>query len=524
MNKILKILLFILGLLFCLKTESWDIDRDFGWHLRFGQDAWRGQFQYLDNYTWTHQSLPWTNHEWGIDVLSWPIIEHIGYLPILIFFSLIAWLSLVMVNRIYLSRWTISGLFFSFLAAYSVAPVLTVRPALFLLPFLTMILWTLERAPEKKMFYLWPFIMWLWSAMHGSWIFGFITINVFLFGQITQICLKKYFNREEKKTWMIRDIAQAIGWQIASFLVLALNPYGTQIWLEVFEYFSKNYFKAHVTEWIPSYTFPVFWMPLVISTVAGILILWAWKKKQVNFSELLVYVVFFYAAWKYKRNMVLPVLAAVPIFTLAWEEIKKEFIEKTKISSILNQKFLLAGQVFVLAGICFFGVNYLGKINWDNQPWYNKDFLYNYIQFPYEAADFLKEKIGETNTPIFNEFGWGSYLNWSVPHALVFLDGRGTATWLWSDGSTVLEKYQKIKFEKNGLAELEQTPVQYILLKSEKVSGYAKPDLVNRLLFPKNKLEKIVFSEQSELESDLRASDKWKLIYSDYLSNVWQKK
>ena len=135
----------------------------------------------------------------------------------------------------------------------------------------------------------------------------------------------------------------------------------------------------------------------------------------------------------------------------------------------------------------------------------------------------MKKEIGDKKIPIFNEFSWGAYLNWTMPNALVFLDGRGTATWMWSDNITALEKYQMLKFEDGGLTELEKMPVRYILLKSEKVSSYMRPDLVNRWLFPKDKLNKILFNDPSQLEIDLRASDNWALIHEDYLSNLWKK-
>ena len=169
------------------------------------------------------------------------------------------------------------------------------------------------------------------------------------------------------------------------------------------------------------------------------------------------------------------------------------------------------------------GVNYFARINWENNPWANKQFMFYQIQFPYEAAEVLKKEIGDKKIPIFNEFSWGAYLNWNVPNALVFLDGRGTATWMWSDKITTLEKYRMLKFEKDGLKELEKMPAQYILLKSEKVSSYTRPDFVNRLLFPENELSKILFAEQSQLEIDLRASDNWTLIHEDFLSNLWKK-
>lgn len=149
--------------------------------------------------------------------------------------------------------------------------------------------------------------------------------------------------------------------------------------------------------------------------------------------------------------------------------------------------------------------------------------MFYQIQFPYEAAKVLKKEIGDKKIAIFNEFSWGAYLNWNVPNALVFLDGRGTATWMWSGGITSLEKYRMLKLEKDGLKELEKLSAQYILLKSEKVSSYTRPDFVNRRLFSNDKLSEILFADPSVLEIDLRASDNWTLIHSDYLSNLWKR-
>lgn len=534
MNKILKILLFTAGFLLCLAISSNYFDPDFGWHLRFGQDAGKGNFQFLDSYTFTHFGEPWVNHEWGNDLAVWFIYQNFGYAPLSVIYSLAVWLAFVLINKIFLPRppcktaveagLTPAALVFSLIALRSVSHIIVARPAMFTPLFFVLLLWSLEKAEKPRSFWLWPPLIWLWSVIHGSWILAFIVINIYLGGQILQIILKKY-GWENTNTWDWKTIRRALLAEIISAAAVVINPYGLSIWKEVLEYFSKNYYKSWIIEWLPSYTYPIYWQALAVSTVGSVLIFLAWKKRRANLTQVLLFTAFFIAAWQYKRQAIFSVLLAVPVFTsayyLAVEKIKKQnlaaFFQSKIFRAVINSFFIISLSL-VMAG-------FLLKIKLPRDIWREKIFLEQKAAMPVTAVEYLKKEAEGQKIFVFNEFFWGGYLNWNLPEALVYLDGRGTVSWIAEDGKkTALEKYREIKFSPGGLRELEKTPANYALLANTRLAAAPRPDIVNRWLFRAEDFKKLTGTEAPQLEKDLRASDNWTLIYSDNLSSIWKQK
>ena len=82
-------------------------------------------------------------------------------------------------------------------------------------------------------------------------------------------------------------------------------------------------------------------------------------------------------------------------------------------------------------------IYHLSGVRWVTDVWADEVILREY-PMPAEAAKFLKQKIGVSNTFLFNEFAWGGYLNWILPQAKIFLGGQGTATWRFSEKETML--------------------------------------------------------------------------------------
>ena len=69
------------------------------------------------------------------------------------------------------------------------------------------------------------------------------------------------------------------------------------------------------------------------------------------------------------------------------------------------------------------------------------------------------------------------------------IDGRGTATWRYNDKETMLARYQKIRFEAGGLAELENSPAEYVLLQINTL-GYPQPNFANKIIFTSDDFQK----------------------------------
>lgn len=519
LQKIIKTTLIITGFILTVSLLSNTFDGDFGWHLRFGQDAVNGNFQYIDSYTWPYFGKSWTNHEWGGDVLFWIIYSTTGYFPIILIISASIWGAFLLIQKIFINRLTISGLLISIGGIASLKFLLVPRLA-FLVLILLAVLWlSLERLPKHKSYYLWPPLIWLWSALHGSWVLAFIFINIYLGGNIIFLLIRKRISKLAGKDtgWSWAMIFHCLFWQLISAATLIANPYGFKIWTEVGGYFTDGYFKQIITEWVPSYSYPVYVWPLAMAAVATVFIILGWLKKRATLSQLLIFAAIFYAAWKFKRNNIYLVLASVPVLTAVLIEARQRLVAAFKKYSTLEKYFSAICSFAIIAAVFFF----FNPIRFNNHIWSDKELLSRY-PFPVEAVNFLINETEEKQIYLFNEFRWGGYLNWVIPSALVYLDGRGTATWEYNGEETMLEHYRKIKYQAGGFAELEKSPAEYAIL-STYWASYKKPDLINRIIFGNEAIAQVLVPDPPQLEKMLRRSDSWKIIYEDNIAIIWKK-
>lgn len=522
MKKFLFWLLFILNFIYPLSIISNTLDGDFGWHLRFGQDIHtQSSFPYLDTYTYTKYGQPWTNHEWGGDWIFYQIYSHLGYFWINILSAILIVLAFWIIGKAFIKKPGISFLFFSLVCQMAVYHIFAPRLAMFSPLFAALIIFIIEKYLSRpQAVYFIPFILWLWSVLHGSWILGFIIINIYLGCSILPYLIpKKYYRylNEEKKQPIF--IFQLILIQLIAVILISINPYGPKIWQEILEYFGQNYYKAHISEWTPSYAYPVFPKILILQTTTLVLIILGFVKRRVKFTHLTFFLAFFYAAMMYKRQAIFTALLSAPILDHTYLAMVGQmthlkfyqFFDKQK------EKFYYAGIVVSL----FFIIFYSGQIHYTKDVWNDKKLSYTNSP-PYEATLFLQNYTAGKSIKLFNEFSWGGFLNWMLPNALVYLDGRGSATWMHDGKTSMLQYYIEMKEQDDAVQQIEDTGADYIMLRYPNFVISGIPSFADKYLFGADFKEYFVNHEE-KLREKIDNSGHWKKIYSDSRANIWQK-
>jgi len=524
-KRVLTILILILSYILLLFCFTHTFDYDLGWHLRFGRDIWQSaSFPYQDTYTWAYQGQTWFNHEWGGDWFYWLVYGKLGYFPLLIILSLPPFLAFIWCIKIFKPKIGLADAVIVLLSVHALRHVLVPRLAMFFPLFVVVLWYFLERLPRQKNYYFWPLLFWLWSVLHGSWILGFIIIGIYIGGNILNLLCKKYYPRwYHTDQWNKKEIYTAILWSAISGLAILINPYGWHIWQEVITYFSAGYYKQYITEWVPSYVYPVYAEPLVFMAITLPLALIAWYKKHITWPQILLYLAFWLASFKYKRHALLFFLVAMPLLAIYAKEIKQKLLEVEKIKKIFSDKrttIFLYSTALICTGLllAYFAL----EINITKNIWGEKKLLTD-VRMPVQAAEFLKEKTAGQKVLVFNEFNWGGYLEWTVPNALLYLDGRGTVSWMHASNESMLEHYRKIKFEAGGLKELESGPTQYVILEKISSSYYSRPNLINRIIFSDLDFQTIFSTEPPHLEKMLNKSPHWKKIYDDRSGGIWER-
>lgn len=518
-EKIAKIALIIAGFVLTLSFISNTFDGDFGWHLRFGRDAFANDFQYTDSYTWPYFGQPWTNHEWGGDLLYWFLYANLGYFSLVMLIAGAIWGAFLAAQKTFQGKLTAGGLIISIIAVVALKFLLVMRLTFLALLCLSALWYILEQMPRKKTYYFLPPLLWIWSALHGSWVLGFIIIAIYIAGNSLSLALKKYYPKYSGKDtgWTVNTTINCLLSTALGALIIAVNPYGLKIWEEVSYYLSDGYFKQVITEWIPSYTYPVFTGPLIFTAFAAVLLFIGWREKKASLSQVLLFAALFYSAWKYKRNNMYLVLACQPILSVAFETAKNKIVSSFK----LTDRFAAIMSGVVICGAIATIAWWMPKINTASDVWQDRAVI-SYHSFPFDAVKFLQNETGGKAVKMFNEFHWGGYLNWALPNALVYLDGRGTVTWKFSEKETMLEHYRKIKFEAGGFRELDGGPAEYVLI-DKSPSVYPPANVINKILFGK-KLDLVLGADDPpQIEKMLERSKNWQPIYEDRIAKIWKR-
>lgn len=513
-TRIAKIILIGAGYVFVVMMMSRFIDADLGWHLRFGREWWQNsQFPYQDTYTWTNYGKLWVNHEWGGDILFWFIYERLGFAGLVLTMAGALLAAFLLVVRIFQKTITVSSVIVILVLLWFAGHVMVTRLAMLAPLFLALLWYSLERLPTKHNYYFWPIFFWLWSALHGSWILGFIVIAIYIAGNIINLFFKKYIPRfYQSSGWTLKDIFIVLFWALLSAAVTILNPYGFGLWREVTAYFFTTYDKLNIADWLPSYAYPVNWEWLVLMGVSIPFVGLAVKNKKITWPQLLLFVAFWYSSFRYKRNAIFFAMIMVPLFVFV--------IEETRIlwgRWLRGRWYCYFLFIFAFLALIFRGVTSALPFN----PWTNKQ-LMRQTSYPLDAVNFLKKVTANQPARMFNDLNWGGYLNWSLPKVTLFLDGRGASTWyVQNQKITYLEYYHQLINEPGGLEMISKNKARFIFLPQPRTNY--PTDIVNRWMFGK-KLDDLMAPRITRLEEDLTKSADWQLLYEDKLSRIWENK
>lgn len=516
----LSVLLFLAGLFYTFAILNSRFDGDFGWQLRFGMETMAGHFPYLDTYTWTYLGRPWVNHEWGGSVLWWLIYRYLGYNMLVLFVSVCIWSVYAYIPRIFKQPITPLSLVISLAALWGASDVLYTRLTIVAPLFFSLLLVTLERIPEKKYYYWWPLLIWVWGALHGSWILAFIVIGIYTFGKLIEQPLARVspiaFHISPHR-WDTKIYLRVLLYSALSGMALVLNPYGIHLYAEVLTYFSSSFYQGFITEWQPAYAYPVIVGPLVFAAITIPFAFLGWYRGKITTSQLLLYLALQYAMYSHKRNLIYSVLITVPILHATLLALYTELRVRPRVQAAVAALAPAVG-VFIVTALLR---NSLPSLVWHHDVWNETSFL-NAQGFPASATLQLRTMARKEPLTLFDQFRWGGFLNWQMPDTLVYIDGRGTVTWAVRPTTTLYQDYRGIIYEPGGLAKLEAAGTNAVLLE-QPARQYFRTGFADTLLFSSADLHTVSTPEKSELQKSLELSPRWKQVYSDSFALVWQR-
>ncbi len=412
-------------LLFPLVNVIWQpvAPNDYWWYLRVGGEIVETRaVPEVENFSFTQAGEPKINHSWLSSLLLWGLDAAGGINFTLLVAALTVALTYFILWRLMLStgldlRWT--SLLLILLEIPSSANW-ALRPQLFTYPLFAASIYVLWHWEKDQRDHLWalPFLMLLWTNLHGSFILGFVLAGaVFLFGK-----------GDRKKLFIIL---------VLMGLASLINPRGIGAWQFVLFGTTNASVRQFVSEWLPPvnigfrtnffFAWYLFFMLLAgISSYRLSLFEWVWV---LGFGWMGL-ATSRYDIWF--LGILAPISASLVkgIVEEKGDALKKK--ENTAINAVIAIFLLLIPFLF-LPSI---------RSVWlpEGSPTFSET-------TPLKAAEWLREHP-ELPNPIWADLAFESYLIYAIPERPVWIDPRfevyppehwqayldvSTASWNWEN-------------------------------------------------------------------------------------------
>jgi hypothetical protein len=509
------VLFFTVTTLFLIHQAMPVIEADLGWHLQFGKEAVTGSFPYVDTHTFSYFGRLWVNHEWAGDIVYWLLYHAFGYgslviLVALAFVGAMFWLTYFFVRPNNLLQVLVGGAVMALLLFATVPYIYLTRLTFVVAPLFVSLILILEQSEKKYLFPLLIPLMWLWSTLHGSWVMGGVVIGIYIIGNTLPHIFPWLKKLGGTPAWSHTTLVRVIAWGGAAGIATLINPYGFGLWEEVAAYAVNAHYRLHIVEWLPSYAFPIPLLSLALGAAALTVLTIGFRKGQVSLAQLLLCCVLFLFAFLYRRNVMYLALLSAPVLAKTASLVTSALLKETWSVPLLLVLFLSVGIWKITH------MYYLYDI------WRYDRLLLANSYAPAAIAAFTRE-VGDAPVRVFNTFHWGGTLEWMLPNAQMYIDGRGTVTWTTQDGN-LLQHYQKILYEPNGIVLLNTLPAEYVFLEKQ-YETYDRARRVDHLIFGKKRIVAAVTNQQEpRLYAALRESEQWNMWYEDAQAVIYKRR
>lgn len=492
---------FLIFGLFFFRAQNF-LDPDFGWHLKTGELILEKGIPYLDPFSYTMPNYKFIDHEWLTDVIIAKLYPVIGMSGLAYIFSFLNMATIFILVKKFPIKWFLIPALLTTVVFLSFAGIRSQIITWFFFSVLMRLV--LEKNLWNKYCYLTPFLFLLWANLHGGFVMGIglLVLNlVFNIGSSLFVIHNPF--RNLLKT--LKQVQIDILILFLSFLATLINPYGFNLWREIWVSISDSSLRFFIAEWIPSIFILNFIIWFYFSFSITLVFLYRTKfsiLEKTLYSGLLI------IGLTSIRNMPLWVIISLPITTKALILLSQEASKYTNGTARLKKGYL----IFLLMVFVFIFSEIVSSFSAEK-------LLTEESFYPKKAIEFLKTK--NIKGEIFSEYGWGGYLIWKMPSKKVFVDGR-MPSWRQETENRNESRFAFGEYKDllTGKAELEKTAVKYnIKIFLLPIKREEKKDFFNIAVRWE---EKILKKEKKGKEIYQQLKEKgWKEVYKDKISIIY---
>ena len=393
----------VIGVIFITSARQIS-EPDIWWHLRNAAYLLQHHsFPSVDTYSFGAAGSPWLSHEWLSEIPFYLGFKAMGLQGLLaVYFAV---LVLIYVGVYYRScragadckDATLATLLAIFLGVVSIGP----RMLLFGWLCMVGLLLILDRFQQtRKGLWLLPPLFALWINLHGSWIFGVVVLALTIAAGLVQ----GQWGLVGARRWTSGELKILLLVVATSLAALFVNPFGYKLVLYPFDLlFRQGSNTKYIDEWQPV-DFSNSNGKLALIVILGLLAAALFSRHRWRVDEVLLTAFALWASLLHVRFLFFGGLILAPIlaprlhlFPPYDREIDKPWLNAAIMAAVVG------------ALIFFFPSTAQLQQKVDEE-------------YPTAALEFMQRQ--HLNGRIFNQYGWGGYMEWNASELRPFIDGR----------------------------------------------------------------------------------------------------
>jgi len=284
----------------------------------------------------------------------------------------------------------------------------------------------------------------LWINLHGSWVFGFVVMGIFIVSGMVE----GQWGSVAAERWTPAQLRRLLVVFAASAVALLANPYGYKLVWYPFELLHRQQaVRDNMLEW-QSVDFHTGWGKLAMFMIFALLAAAWFSPKHWQLRDILLVVFALVASLTHLRFLLFAAIILVPILAPRMRLFAPYDAKKDKPWLNLAMTAAIAGMILWM---------YPTAAQLQN----NID-----SQFPRDALRFIQQK--QITGRLLSWYDFGGYIEFYAPAVKTFADGR-TDIFVYNG---ILEDYLKINKIERPFELLDKYKIDYVLFPVDKHLSY----------------------------------------------------
>jgi hypothetical protein len=388
------------------------VDADIWWQLQAGK--WildHGTVPMTDPFSIFGENKPWIAYSWLFEIAVYTIQRHVGDIGLLLYTLGGAWALVLVLHRLVVKRISDFGLGCALVAAcvVSLSNLFTPRPWLLTMIFFAItleVVLSLRECRYSRWFWGLPFVYVLWANIHIQFIYGLGLLFLACLAPILDALFHRALGRQSYIPWCQFQWRQLAAITLLCSVGTLLTPYHVKLYGVVIELAGQTGMWDYVIEMMaPSFRKWADWAMLAVFAAA---LFRLGQMSRRSAFEILLLAAGVISAFRGQRDCWLLIMGAIAVFVAVPSNGSRLPRSAVSRAAVITAVVLVIGASI---GIVIYRDCYEAVIRKNTARIY-----------PVEAAVFVKQK--GFKGPLYNNFNWGGYFIWTLPHLKVSMDGR----------------------------------------------------------------------------------------------------